>query len=69
MYCENFSILRDLGVYDVLGQHGGDLLVELSDSCFRKDGSKLLFGAIGVGTQVRYIILFLQNILVAFEKP
>ena len=51
---ENFSLLRDLDVYDILGQHGAELLVESNDTCFMNtvDRKNLVFGIICAGTQV-----------------
>lgn len=47
--------------YNIIGQHGGELLLEVNDSCFEKTGdtedsdqSTLVFGAMCVGTQVSY---------------
>ncbi|CAG2222613.1 unnamed protein product [Mytilus edulis] len=54
--------IEDLNPYDIIGQHGANLLLEIQDSCFEKtgdeeDGRSLVFGAICVGTQVIFTAL------------
>ncbi|XP_071144631.1 uncharacterized protein [Mytilus edulis] len=54
--------IEDLNPYDIIEQHGANLLLEIQDSCFEKtgdeeDGRSLVFGAICVGTQVIFTAL------------
>lgn len=55
---DDFGI-EHLHPYNIVGQHGGELLLEIQDSCFERtceidenDQSTLVFGAMCVGTQV-----------------
>lgn len=57
----NFKI-EHLYPYDIIGQHGGNLLLEIQDSCFEKTGDEedesiLVFGAMCIGTQVIFTAL------------
>ncbi|XP_076085028.1 uncharacterized protein LOC143055861 [Mytilus galloprovincialis] len=58
--------IEDLNPYDIIGQHGANLLLEIQDSCFEKtgdeeDGRSFVFGAICVGTQVIFTALEMKK--------